>query len=328
MFSHIVPKTYLKTWKVPDKKESIFVFTKDTPTSKGIIRNLSKLSNTGFGKQNYYYLTIDKCMSKIYDFMFDDLLNKLNKSYYFIYKDKLIQDGAMFRLCYFNHKDEIEVIRKKDNFKTTINKIHNDINRIWDEEKKHFIEDFFSKNVENDWNKVVDEISTKTKNNTITTLNANYQQILILLIVLLLFRNHNYIKRFHPQFKTFDENELIDLSNDSITEFILLFTQRKYNKNNFISASYQKMIEANLCFEFLLSENCDFITSDNPTFFYDKSLYFPISPSICLKLYTYKHKKLIINPVKKEKTKEINKLCIQNCYNNIAFYCDNIADLI
>ena len=135
MFSHIVPKTYLKAWKSPENKESIYVFTKEETSSNGSIRNLNRLSNTGFGKQNYYYLTMDKCTSSTYDFMFDDLLNKLNETYSFIYKSNIINDGAMFRMCFYNHKNDIEVIRKIDNHKTTIDKIHNDINRIWNDEK-------------------------------------------------------------------------------------------------------------------------------------------------------------------------------------------------
>ena len=328
MFSHIIPKTYLKAWKIPENKESIFIFSKEEPLSNGSKKNLNKLRNTGFGKQNYYYLTIDKCTSPTYDFMFDDLLNKLNETYNFIYKNKLIKDGAMFRLCFYLHKDDIEVIRKIDNHKTTIDKIHNDTNRIWNDEKKHFIEEFFSQKIENDWNTIVGEITKKVENNTITTLNNEYKNTLKLLIVLLLFRNHNYIRTFHPKLMELDEKELIELTNDNIVEFIIQYNQKRFNKNNIISAGYINMNENKFHFEFLLSKQCNFITSDNPVIFNKDFILFPISPKICLKLYTYKENKISSKNIKEKETKKINNICINNSYKNFAYSQESISHLI
>ena len=73
MFSHIVPTTYLKSWKIPNSSNSIYLFKKNEIADKGKKRNLLNLSGTSFGKKNFYYLKIETCDSKIYDPLF--LLN-------------------------------------------------------------------------------------------------------------------------------------------------------------------------------------------------------------------------------------------------------------
>jgi len=56
MNCHIVPKVYLKQWKIPKTESGIYVFSKNRLTENGNHRNIKKLKDTSFAFENYYIL--------------------------------------------------------------------------------------------------------------------------------------------------------------------------------------------------------------------------------------------------------------------------------
>ena len=77
MFCHIVPTTYLKSWKVANSEHSIYIFNKTNLQLKGNLKNILNLKGTNFGKVNFFYLKIETCNSRIYDDLFIPILTKI-----------------------------------------------------------------------------------------------------------------------------------------------------------------------------------------------------------------------------------------------------------
>jgi len=53
---HIVPQVYLRSWKIPLFKHSIYLFDKSDFTRAGVQSNIKKLKNTHFTAEDKYLL--------------------------------------------------------------------------------------------------------------------------------------------------------------------------------------------------------------------------------------------------------------------------------
>ena len=324
MFCHIVPKTYLEKWKIVDKKDSIFVFDNDNISSNGKIRDLNNLTRTGFGSTNYYFLKLEDCNYRDFDDLFNDLFSKINENYILKLNKLTISSAAQFRMAYLNHKDKLKLYRKDNNAEVKLNRIISIIYETWKDKQSKYIERFFSKEIENDWNKVVSNIEDINSGNKML-LEENKKR-LILFIVTLISRNH---KKHNDLLKlTKSEHNNKSLLIIFLFNFIRLYNKEiEDNNDNYIYERYKNLVNSKLNIT-LLSTNLFFITTDNPIVEYKGGFLLPITPKICIVIKNSFINKIKSTRISNEDTKEINNLLISNSIQNFVFFEENISDLI
>lgn len=329
MFSHIVPATYLKSWKIPNSSNSIYLFKKNKIADKGKKRNLLNLSGTSFGKKNFYYLKIETCDSKIYDPLFLPIISYLENDYIVRYKDKSItkNNPGLFRIVYLNKKSDLQLIRKKDGIEINIESINSTINSLWNDTQKRFIENFFSNVLENNWNCFLE----KTQNiHTDFVIDEDLKRYIILFITLQFFRDglqiDEYLSSIISSFKSIDyqknniqNNILIDI----LYEFILDFNEHNATSSNIIYNTFLNLISSNWCFNFNINRQGTFLTSDTPVFvdYYNgqESIIFPLTPSICLALTNSKKDNAKVKELTQSEIQIINNLIIKNSKEYVVY---------
>ena len=329
MFSHIVPTTYLKSWKIPNSSNSIYLFKKNEIADKGKKRNLLNLSGTSFGKKNFYYLKIETCDSKIYDPLFLPIISYLENDYIVRYKDKSItkNNPGLFRIVYLNKKSDLQLIRKKDGIEINIESINSTINSLWNDTQKKFIENFFSNVLENNWNCFLE----KTQNiHTDFVIDEDLKRYIILFITLQFFRDglqiDEYLSSIISSFKPIDyqknniqNNILIDI----LYEFILDFNEHNATSSNIIYNTFLNLISSNWCFNFNINRQGTFLTSDTPVFvdYYNgqESIIFPLTPSICLALTNSKKDNAKVKELTQSEIQIINNLIIKNSKEYVVY---------
>lgn len=331
MFCHIVPTTYLKSWKVANSEHSIYIFNKINLQLKGNLKNILNLKGTNFGKVNFFYLKIETCNSRIYDDLFIPIINELNKNYIIEYKNNEIIEPGLFRINYLCHKDELIVKKKTDNQQIKIKYLENIINNLWNKSQKMFIEEFFSKEIENVWDKFLKIVSNKNEK----LINQNFRKYIILFISLQLYRDGSIIdhqlKQILPQLKLINYNEnniqnkiLIDV----IYEFIHEYSNDSKISNNIIYNTYLNFLDEKWRFQFLFNLNNDFLTSDNPVFIEKinniELILLPLSPKVCLIITKDKNDTTEIKEISQKEKVLLNKLIIKNSKQNIAYYEEKI----
>ena len=329
MFSHIVSATYLKSWKVPNSSNSIYLFKKNEIADKGKKRNLLNLSGTSFGKKNFYYLKIETCNSKIYDPLFFPIISYLENDYIIKYKDKSItkNNPGLFRIAYLNKKSDLQLIRKKDGIKINIESIKSTINSLWNDTQKRFIENFFSNVLENNWNCFLEKIQDIQPDFVIDEDSKRY---IILFITLQFFRDglqiDKYLSSIIPSFKPTDYQKnniqnyiLIDI----LYEFILDFNKHNTTSSNIIYNTFLNLISSNWCFNFNINHQRTFLTSDTPVFidYYNgqEAIIFPLTPSISLSLTKSKRDKVKVKELTKSEIQIINNLIIKNAKEYVVY---------
>ena len=336
MFCHIVPKTYLKSWKNSNTNQSIYIFNKDHLNEKGVKRNLSKLKNTNFGKTNFYYLKIETCNLRIYNNLFIPIINKINENYILEYKNKIINSPNLFRILYLTYKNDIIVKRKSDGLILTMDNLWTIINPLWKDSQKIYIESFFSTHIENEWDNFLKAV---LDNNGLKEITNDIKKYLFLFITLQLYRDGTIIEQ---QLKSLLSNyncinqEKNNIQNvlliDVIYEFISDYNSKAKNSNNIIYNSYLNFLNKKWHYNFIINFNNDFLTSDNPVFIENynerQSIIFPLCPKICIILSENTvdiAKSIKINDSEK---KLINSLIIKNSKKNIAYYEESIKNAI
>lgn len=334
MFSHIVPVTYLKSWKIPNSNKSIYLFKKREITNKGKKRNLLNLSGTSFGKKNFYYLKIETCDSKIYDPLFLPIISYLENEYIVKYKDNLItkNNPGLFRIVYLNKKKDLHLIRKKDGIEIDIESINSDINLLWNDTQKRFIENFFSNVLENNWNCFLKEIQDIKPDFVI---NEDLRIYIVLFITLQFFRDGSQIDKYLSStissFKPIDyqknniqNNILIDI----LYEFILDFNEHNTMSSNIIYNTFFNLTSSNWCFNFNINHQGTFLTSDNPVFvdYYSRqeSIIFPLTPYVCLTLTNSKKDTTKVKELTQSEIQIINNLIIKNSKEYVIYNNSNI----
>lgn len=330
MFSHIVPATYLKSWKVPNSKNSIYIFKKNKITNMGIKRNISNLTRTSFGKINFYYLNIEACNLSIYDQLFIPIISYLENDYYISYKNKPIvsSNPGLFRIVYLNKNYDLKIIRKQDNIEVRVENIKSIINSLWNDSQKKFIEDFFHNNIENDWNYFLKKIKNITASFVMSKSTKKY---IMLFITLQIFKSglqiDNYLSSLIPSFvpNNYQKNNIQNnILIDTIYEFILDFNQNKNNSYNIIYNAFLNLIDSNWIFNFIINKQGSFLTSDTPVFidYYNtqESIIFPLMPNVCLVLTNSIKDFIKVKESSEYETKIINSLIIKNAKECIAYY--------
>ena len=326
MFCHIVPTTYLKSWKVKTNSNSIYVFDKNNLQLKGDLKNILNLKGTSFGKTNFFYLKITTCDLNIYDKLFIPIINELNKSYILEYKNNPIKEPGLFRIIYLNHKQEIVVKRKNDNKMIKISRLESTINQLWNNEQKLFIESFFSSQIENDWNSFLNVVQSKEK---FTTIDSQEKKYLSLFISVQLYRDgmiiDKQLNQIIPKFITINyknnniQNKILI---DVLFEFIFDYKNNVTSSKNVIYNTYINLLNNKWDYNFLFNKNCNFLTSDTPIFIDNfngvESIFFPISPNVCL-IMSKSNKDSIVTKYTNEQI-FINSLIIKHSKENIAYY--------
>lgn len=332
MFCHIVPKIYLKSWKIPNKNHGIYVFEKEFLNEKGSLRSIDNLSNTNFGKTNFYYLKIETCNLRIYNDLFIPIVDKINEDYILEYKNNIITSPGLFRAIYLTHKDDLIVKRKNDGLIIKIDRLWSLINPLWKDSQKRYIESFFSKNIETKWD---DYLKIMLENNGFQKINDGIKKYLFLFITLQLYRDgaiidsqlKSLISSYNPinYNKNNNQNKLLI---DVLYEFINDYNSNSKISNNIIYNSYLNFLNKNWIYNFVVNNKNDFLTSDNPIFIdhYNEKqvIIFPISPKICLILFENKTDIIERNNINEDEKKIINSLIINNAKKNIAYYQEYI----
>ncbi|MBQ2909880.1 MAG: DUF4238 domain-containing protein [Bacilli bacterium] len=327
MFCHTISKTYLEKWKIKDKKDSIYVFNKNNLSNQGEIRDLTNLTKTELGYTNYYYLKIEDCDHKIFDNMFQDLIDEINKQYILKFNKLEIKTATQFRLAYLKHEDKLKIYRRDNNVEIKLSRINKLILDSWNISKKRYIEDFFSKEIENDWQKVVNEFETIIK--TKAKLSKFAREKLILFIATQINRNH---KKHNEKIKITQNDEILKkILIVSIYEFIKIYNhEQEDNNDNYIFETYKQLKKTNLHITILHTES-SFITTDNPIITYKHnhkdSILIPITPNICLIIQNSLIESLSIKKINSIETKKINNELINNAINNIVYFDKIITEL-
>ena len=340
MLAHIIPETYLKSWK-NEKANSTYVFDKKLLKSEN--KNLNSMSNTLFALHNEYILSPDKCSSYIYQNIYNDLYEELDKKYDILYKNKKKLTAIALRVMInrIYNEDNIEVYTKQG-CRVRITKLKNDISEFWKKSIATTIEDFFNKKYENDWQNFVDYINENIiiKQNSIDI--YTYYNYIIEFISIQISRQKDKFKKIYDTI--YDEYKTnVKQDNDSqLKEYWLLelykFISFKKNNINFQYNIVNLIVNyfSNIDFQMyiLYNSNIEFITSDNPIYHINEKGYiiFPISPKMCILIdenSTNKLKsKVLLKEISDEKAKLINRNTLSFSKMNIIYSGNNISSII
>lgn len=142
MLAHIIPETYLKSWK-NEKINSTYVFNKELLIPEN--KNLNSMSNTLFALHNEYILSYEKCSSHIYQNIYDDLYDELDKKYDIFYrKTKLTSKALRVFINNIYNEDNIKVFTKQG-YEVRITKLKDDIKQFWKKILKRLLKIFLIK---------------------------------------------------------------------------------------------------------------------------------------------------------------------------------------
>lgn len=157
MNCHIVPQVYLRSWKIPEFKKSLYLFNKNDIASNGLQANIKNLSNTDF-------TAVDKYLLKIEDHSY---INELNQEYIQLF-DKIKHYKISFEgTPIINVNDFISnlpninqwKISDLDNNHLNPEQIKILLQEIWKEKVEKLIESYFDHNIENNWHLLLNYIN-------------------------------------------------------------------------------------------------------------------------------------------------------------------------
>lgn len=180
MNCHIVPRSYLKAWKIPTTNNSIYVFDKNETRAINNNKNIDNLSDTNFAFEDKYLIDIfnKNYMHKFYA-DFSEIVNELNVTV--IYNDIKIASFAE----YVDYLDCFE-----DWIYTTKDGIIIENNVVCDlfaNKISEIIEKYFANNIENRWPVIKEYVTTTIMKNR-GTVTAEHKEILIEFTVVQLLR--------------------------------------------------------------------------------------------------------------------------------------------
>lgn len=339
MLAHIIPETYLKSWK-NERANSTYVFDKKLLISEN--KNLNSMSNTLFALHNEYILNYEKCNSYIYQNIYNELYDELDKKYDILYnKTKLTANALRVMINRIYNEDNIEVFTKQG-CKVRITKLKNDISEFWKKNIATTIEDFFNKKYENDWQNFVDFINKKAVINQNSIDISKYYNYIIEFISIQISRQKD---KFQKIYDTIDNIYKLNGKQDNVSqskEYWLLELYKFISfKNNNINFQYNLVnlivnYFSNIDFQMyiLYNSNIEFITSDNPIYHISEKGYiiFPISPKMCILIdekSTNKLKsKVLLKEISDVETKLINKNTLSFSKANVIYSKNNISSMI
>lgn len=346
MNCHIVPQCYLKSWKIPQYKKSIYVFSKNK-LHAGSLTNISSMSRTNFAKSNEYILDLNNTyyMYKFYQ-EFVDTLKACNVKVF--YNNVEINTKKLFL-------ENIEHISQWDYRSVDSNKKADimNIKKTWGNKVGNSIEKYFARELESNWGKILEYTENKIIKRKNTVQKKYYDELLEFVIVQLLRRKENLyelgldwiINTLKSIFEEETKEDFSNIFNDEMKEASWIFELYKYvqNKNTENQNAIKKCIDV-LKYQFqpcfIVSNSAiDFITSDNPCFLvksnpnYTNGIYFPINKKVCLFMCRLAEtemdsKHYIILDADGNNVKYINNLVRKNALSHIAFYKDDVSKII
>lgn len=340
MIAHIIPETYLKSWK-NEKANSTYVFDKESLKPEN--KNLNSMSNTLFALHNEYILSPDKCRSYIYQDIYDDLFNELDKKYDVLYKNKtkLTANALRVLINKIYNEDNIEVFTKQG-YKVRITRLKNDINEFWKKSIATAIEDFFNKKYENNWQNFVDFINKNIVINQNSIDISKYFDYVIEFISIQISRQKDKFQKIYDNIDGTYKAEGKQNYDIQSKEYWLLELYKFISfKNNNINYQYNIVnlivnYFSNIDFQMyiLYNHNIEFITSDNPIYHINEKGYiiFPISPKMCILIYeksTNKLKsKVLLKEISNVETKSINRNTLSFSKANVIYSKNDISSII
>ncbi len=338
MLAHIIPETYLKSWK-NENANSTYVFDKKLLIPQN--KNLNSMSNTLFALPNEYILSYEKCSSHIYQDLYDDLYIELDKYYNILYKKtKLTAIALRVVINKIYREDNIEVFTKQG-FPVRITKLKNHINEYWKRNIATTIEDFFSRKYENDWQGFMDFLNERVTNTSNTIDFSKCYNYIIEFISIQISRQKDKFKKIYDNIDdAYKVKEEKNNTSQSVEYWLLelyKFISFKNNKNKFqynmvnFIINYFKNIDFQMYL--LYNRNMEFITSDNPIYHINNQyLVFPISPNMCILIDEKSKNRLKSNVILKEITndeiKKINRNTLNFSKANVIYSKDDISLII
>ncbi len=334
MNCHIVPQCYLKSWKVPTTKSSIYIFDK-SKTFTANNKNIENLSDTNFAFEDKYLI----------DYFNKDYMYKFHTHFFAImsdlniiamYNGKKILDTNDYNNCLDYIDKWIYITADGTVIDDSI------VFDMWKERVAKTIENYFAHNIENKWPYVKDYTTSHIMKRSWKVF-AKHREILFEFVVVQLLR------RFENM-QALGLSELIKGLNDMLGTTIFdtayeeshwlmqLYRYAIQKNNNSVSQSVQNLSDNyQPCF-LIATGNAEFITSDNPCYTvknsdysFESGIYMPINPKVCLFLcnlssHTDKNKYYIFD-INDQNVKYINKQTRTHALKELAYHSDNICNL-
>lgn len=335
MNCHIVPQCYLKSWKVPTTKSSIYIFDKSKTLATNNNKNIENLSDTNFAFEDKYLIDVfnKDYMYKFYNH-FSGIMSELNVT--------ASSDGTVILT-------ETEFNNCLDNIDKWIYTAHDgttiDVSivlNLWNTKVAKTIEKYFGNNIETKWPMVKDYTTSHIMKRSWKVF-AKHREILFEFVVVQLLRRFEnmqalglseLIKELNDVFAT----TIFDTAYEESHWLMQLYRYAIQKNNNSISRSVQSLSDNyQPCF-LIATGNAEFITSDNPCYIiknldysYESGIYMPINPKVCLFLcnldsHTDKNKYYIFD-INDHNVKYINKQTRAHALKELAFHSDDISDL-
>ena len=347
MRAHIVPETYLASWRNNIGSNSVYVFNSKDYSCES--KNLNVLNNTYFQQKDEYILKLEDCTGSVYQYLFNEIYSTISKKYDIKYKNVKINSGIKLRnscRCLDNKYDwEISSITDGQRYK--FNKFKDELKTEWSNKYNDSIEKFFCDQYETKWSSFIDFLHIKTKKSYGLLDLGDYEEYFIEFISLLLTRQYSNFEGYKKLITSLVNKYSIadNLTETNIRKIWLsqFFQFKKYKekssgayKSNLMSLTVNYLKSKEISLDFLISKNINFFTSDNPVFrVEDKEktkIYFPITKEICLTIIPKKRKYESVYKyyeVDPETVKEINDYIIKNskqnficAENNFESYCN------
>lgn len=336
MNCHIVPRSYLKAWKIPTTNNSIYVFDKNETRAINNNKNIDNLSDTNFAIEDKYLIDIfnKNYMYKFYA-DFSEIVNELNVTV--TYNDiKIISFTE-----YVDHLDCFEdwIYTTKDGviIENTV------VCDLFTKKISEIIEKYFANNIENSWPVIKEYVTTIIMNNR-GTVSAEHKEILIEFTVVQLLRRFENMQAMGlsnviaMMNKVFGENIFDSFYEESLWLMQLYGYAIQKSSNSLIRSIQHILDNYQPCF-LISTGSLDFITSDNPCYNIEKTpypfesgIYLPISPKVCLflcNLTSYVDKtKYYIFEINDNNVKNINSKTKKYAIKNLAYHSDDISNLI
>lgn len=357
---HIISETYLKSWKIPDKKESIYLFNKNAGFSVCKQRNIHKLRGTSFTYTNLYLLNIEsQWYLSTLELEFMLIFNKYRDEYRFLFNNHPISNAHEF----INHITDIDNwdIYNSCGIKQPSIDFKKKLYAEWEETISTKIEKYFDGNLENYWPMFLQYIDTLKDSRTII-IPAKHKDYLIKFFVCLYFRRFENIKKggllnitelvVRTAKSLLSAQDYVqiqkDLQCDLFYNSICLMQLYRYILDeesgntpliqNGLAHTIELMQKTMQIYFIIAPARTSFITSDSPCVKinensiyneYFSGIYFPISPTVCAyikpKLPTTINEKYYIIDADTNSVHYINYIIANNSIESIAFYEQQVA---
>lgn len=358
MNCHIVPQVYLRSWKIPEFRNSIYLFDKGDIIRNGIQTNI-ELKNTDFAVEDKYLLKTDD-HDYIYELLpefallYDSLMN-----YKLSYQNVIISTVDEF-INNYKYILNWDIIDPNNKVIDPI-QIKASLEALWEEKVERLIENYFDRNIENYWKEFLIFVENKIMKRG-WMVYAEYKEYFLEFVAIQLSRRTENLKKLGIDFlvefsiKQMEKYLSKDFLNETINsdgfkEDLCLIQLYKYVKykisadNNYENNTITKIIDVlneqiQICF-FISPPNVDFITSDNPCIHiplksqYNKwfsGIYLPVNKHVCAFLCKNKGgktlNKYLIMDLSAQNTKYINNIILQNCISKVAYEKNSIINLI